>query len=329
MKTRIGLACLTAGACLALGLVLTRTNQAAPEEKAKGGDTKAPTGDKPAKPDKAPVTGEEAAIHKAAAAYAAAFAKGDVDAVVGTWTVDAEFIDEDGKVHRGRETLAPMFAKSLPSYKGYKIGGKLTSVSFIQPDVALVDGEMTFTPPRGEPDTSRFTSVWVKTDGQWRIRRGRDLTPEPTGETVAARRLRELDWLVGEWVSEEKDATVHLKIHWALNKAYLLQEYEVKHKQGPSSKVAQWVGWDPLTEQIWSWVFDDQGGYGEAQWIRNGNTWTAQAIGVLPDGAVGSAVNVVKYKDDNTFIWQSQRREADGQPLPDVESKFTRVAPKP
>jgi hypothetical protein len=103
----------------------------------------------------------------------------------------------------------------------------------------------------------------------------------------------------------------------------------VKHKHGPESKVAQWVGWDPLTEQIKSWVFDDQGGYGEALWTRNGNTWTALSTGVLPDGAIGSAVNVVKYHDDNTFTWLSQRRETDGQPLPDVESKFTRQTPKP
>jgi hypothetical protein len=220
-----------------------------------------------------------------------------------------------------------MFAKSLPSFKGYKIGGKLTSVRFIKPDVALVDGEMTFTPPRGEADVSRFTSVWVKSDGQWRIRSGRDLTPEPAGENTAGRYLRELDWLIGEWVSEEKDTTVHLRVRWALNKAFLLQEYEVKHKQGAESKVTQLVGWDPLTEQIKSWVFDDQGGYGESLWVRDGNTWTAHATGVLPDGAFGSALNVVKYQDDNTFIWKSQRREADGQPLPDVESKFTRQAP--
>jgi uncharacterized protein (TIGR02246 family) len=329
MKTRIVLACLAAGACIALGLGLTRTNQAAPEDNpVRAAADKAPAEDKAPKADK-PLTEDEAAIHKAGAAYLAAYSKGDVEALVALWTPDAEFIDDDGKVYHGRETLSKLFTKSLPSFKGYKITGKLTSVRFIKPEVAMVDGEMTFVPPRGEADVTRFTSVWVKTDGQWRIRSGRDLTPEPAGETAAGRRLRELDWTVGEWVSEGKDATVHLKIKWGLNKAFLIEEYEVKHKQGPESKVAQWVGWDPLTEQIKSWVFDDQGGYSEALWTRNGNSWASQSIGVLPDGTVGSAVNVVKYVDDNNFIWQSLRREADGQPLPDVESKFTRQAPKP
>jgi uncharacterized protein (TIGR02246 family) len=314
MKTRIVLACLAAGACLALALVLTRTNQAAPEDK--------PVADKPA-------SEEEAAIQKALAAYSAAFAKGDADAVLATWTADADFTDDDGKVYRGRDALAPLFKKSLPSYKGYKITGKATSVRLIKPDVALVDGEQTFTPPVGEPDVSRFTSVWVKTDGQWRIRSARDLTEEAAGENTAGRRLRELDWMVGEWVNEGKDSSVHLKISWSLNKAFQLWEYEVKNKQGAVSKVAQWVGWDPATEQIKSWVFDDQGGNGEALWTRNGNTWTSDWAGVLPDGTSGSAVNILKYQDDNTFTWQSVRREADGQPLPDVEAKFTRQAAKP
>lgn len=317
MKSRIILAGLTVAACLALGLALTHSNQAAPDDK----PGKAPAG--------APVSEEEAALHKAAAAYSAAFAKGDAEALLTMWTPDAEFIDDNGKTYRGRDALAPLFTKSLSSFKGYKITSKLTSVRFVKADVALVDGEQTFTPPHGDSDNSRFTSVWVKTDGQWRIRSARDLSPEPAGETVPGRRLRELDWMVGEWVNEGTDAAVHLKVSWGLNKAFLVWEYEVKRKQGAGSMVTQWVGWDPLTEQIKSWMFDDQGGYGEGLWSRSGNTWTSDSTGVLPDGTTGSAINVLKYIDDSTFLWQSLRREADGQPLPDVEAKFTRQAPKP
>jgi uncharacterized protein (TIGR02246 family) len=326
MKTRIVLTCLAAVACLSLGFALTRTNQAAPDDKPAKTDD-----DKPvkAKTAKAP-SEDETAIRKAVDAYFAAYAKGDVKGVLAVWTPDAEFIDEDGKTYRGRDTLAKMFTQSLPSFKGYKIASKLTSVRFVKPDVALVDGEESFTPPHGEPDVSRFTSVWVKeADGKWRMRSARDLTPEPAGETVAGRLLRELDWLVGDWVSEGKDTPVQLKVSWGLNKAFLIMEYETKRKQGPSSKVAQWVGWDPVTEQIKSWVFDDQGGYGEALWTRSGNTWTAEAAGVLPEGTSASAANLLKYRDDNTFVWQSVRREADGEPLPDVEAKFTRRASKP
>jgi uncharacterized protein (TIGR02246 family) len=324
MKARIAMVCLAVGACLVLGFAMTRTNQAAPEDKPVKADTdKADKSDKADKGDK-PNKEEEEAIHKAAAAYNAAYAKGDADAVLATWTRDAEFIDDDGKVYRGHKVLGPLFAKALPSFKGYKITGKLTSIRFVKPDVALVDGEQTFTPPRGESNVSQFTSVWVKTDGKWLIRSARDLTPDSPGETVAGRWMREMDWMVGDWVSEGKESTVHLKITPVLNKAFMTMEYDVKRKQGAGSKVVQLVGWDPLTEQIKSWVFDDQGGYGEALWSRNGNSWSSDSTGVLPEGTIGSAFNVLKYIDDDTFTWQSMRREADGQPLPDVEAKFTR-----
>jgi uncharacterized protein (TIGR02246 family) len=317
MKTRLVLAGLAATTCLALGFALTRTNLAAPDDKPVKGEAKKPASE------------EEEAIRKALTAYSAAFARGDAAAVLAMWTPDAEFTDEDGKVHRGRDALTPLFTKNLPSYKGYKIISKVTSLSFIKPDVALVEGEQTFTPPRGEPDVSRFTSVWIKADGQWRIRSAHDLTPAPSGETVGGRWLRELDWLIGDWVNEGKDFTVRLKVSWALNKTFLIKEYEVTRKQGAGSKVIQWLGWDPQVEQIRSWVFDDQGGFAEALWSRSGNNWTSESIGVLPDGTTGSSVNVLKYQDDDTFTWQSLRREADGQPLPDVDAKFTRKATKP
>jgi uncharacterized protein (TIGR02246 family) len=321
MKARIIVACLTVATCVALSFALMRTNHAADPAPPDNKDGKTVVVKAPSE--------DETAIRDALAAYSAAFAKGEVAAVLAMWTPDGEFTDDDGTVYRGREKLAPLFTKGLPSFKGYKITSKATSISFIKPDVALVDGEQTFTPPQGEPDISRFTSIWVKADGKWLIRSARDLTAEPTGDNVAGRMLRELDWMVGEWVSEGNDTTVHLKVSWTLNKSFQIWEYEVKRKQGDASRVTQWVGWDPQAEQIKSWVFDDQGGNGEAMWTRIGNTWTADATGVLPDGGTGSSVNVLKYVDDKNFVWQSNRREADGQPLPDVEAKFTRPAAKP
>src|SRR5262245_20316511 len=98
MKTQIALVSLCAALCVALVLALTRTNYAASSNQ----DDKA----QPAKGDAGKDKSEdEIAIGKAVADYSAAFAKGDVAAVVGTWTPDAEFIDDDGKVYRGRETL--------------------------------------------------------------------------------------------------------------------------------------------------------------------------------------------------------------------------------
>ena len=50
--------------------------------------------------------------------------------------------------------------------------------------------------------------------------------------------------------------------------------------------VTQRIGWDPLTKQIKSWVFDSEGGYGDGLWTRKGNQWVIKSTGVLPDGRI-------------------------------------------
>src|SRR5271166_2926737 len=128
MKTRIVLICLSAATCLALGLALARTDKAPPD------NAKNTVPDNKGAKAEA-VSAEEEAIRKAFTAYNVAYAKGDLDAVLATWTQDAEFIDDDGTAYSGRKALSQLFAKSLPSFKGYKITGKITSVRFIKPDV--------------------------------------------------------------------------------------------------------------------------------------------------------------------------------------------------
>ena len=57
--------------------------------------------------------------------------------------------------------------------------------------------------------------------------------------------------------------------------------------------VNQRIGWDPLTKQIKSWVFDSEGGYGDEFWTRKGNQWVIKSTGVLPDGRTASATHVL------------------------------------
>ena len=88
------------------------------------------------------------------------------------------------------------------------------------------------------------------------------------------------------------------------------------------------LSYDPLTDQIRSWTFDSRGGYGEALWTRQGNSWVAETAGVLPGGQTGSAVNVIRYVDDNTFVFQARDRQVGGEPIPDAEVRLVRKSAK-
>lgn len=269
---------------------------------------------------------EEQAIRKAGEAYTIAFNKGDLDAVLALWAPDADYVDETGKVYSGRNALAALFKSTLANLKGSKLKFQVNAVRFLKPDVAIEDGTAEITQPDGTVEKSRYTAVWTKTGDKWLISSARELASEGDDQPAAPAvdRLKQLAWLIGEWATDDKEATVHLNCRWALDQHFLSMEYTVKGKEGQEMTVEQRIGWDAERQQIRSWVFDSRGGHGQGLWRREGNVWHASATGVLPDGRVGSATNSLRFVDDNAFVWRSTDRSVDGQPMPDTEVKFAR-----
>src|SRR4051794_36937394 len=84
------------------------------------------------------------------------------------------------------------------------------------------------------------------------------------------------------------------------------------------------IGWDPLHQEIRSWVFDSRGGFGEGFWSRSGNEWVVEASGVLFDGRQASSRSTWKYQDHNAWEWRSTDREIDSKPMPDVRVRYVR-----
>jgi uncharacterized protein (TIGR02246 family) len=277
-----------------------------------------------------PAQGDEAAIRKAAEALAAAFNKADLDGLMTHWAADADYVDENGKTHKGRNAIAAVFNEALANLKGFQMKSRPISIRFVKPEVAIEDGRMELTAPDGKSESSRYTAVWVKTGDKWLISSARDLPNEAeVTPSEGAKLLKDLEWLVGDWGSSDQALAVQVNCRWALNKHYLVQEYTVKGTGGDDLSVAQWVGWDPQSGQLKSWFFDSRGGHGEGLWERNGNTWTIATVGVVADGRTGSSTNSLQHVDDGTFVWKSRDRELDGQPIADAEIKLIRKQNKP
>jgi uncharacterized protein (TIGR02246 family) len=268
---------------------------------------------------------DEQALRDAAAGLTQAFSKGDVAALASYWAPDAEYISEEGATTKGRDAIAAQFKKVIADLKGPKMTIKITSLRLLKGEVALMDGLSTITAGDGTVDDGRFTTVWVKADGRWMIRSARDLPGEGVDAAGTGGALKELAWMVGDWQKEKGGESV--TIRWALDKAFLVQEYKVKEADG-EMEVRQLVGYDPLTDRIKSWTFDSRGGYGEGLWTRQGNSWVADTVGVLPGGQTGGAVNVIRYVDDNTFVFQARDRQVGGEPIPDAEVKLVRKSAK-
>ncbi len=266
---------------------------------------------------------DEQPIRKLVDRYGAAFNKGDPDALLSFWADDADYVDDGGKVYKGRSALLGLFKEHLAKLKGYQLGCKITSLRFMGADVALLDGTAVLSSADGASRSCRYTGVLSKTSGQWLISRVRDLPSEDevTG-SAAASQLQQLEWLVGEWAHEDKSVMVRVSCRWAMNKNFLVQDCVAKPKDGAELAVTQWIGWDPSAGQLRSWFFDSRGGYGDGAWVPAGKTWSVEVAGVLADGRSGSSIYRWQFMDHDTYLWQARERQVDGEPVPDVELKF-------
>ena len=134
--------------------------------------------------------------------------------------------------------------------------------------------------------------------------------------------------MVGEWLDQGSDATVHVSCRWSEDKNFLLRDFAV-HVQGqPVMTVSQRIGWDPLTKQIKSWVFDSEGGYGDALWTHNGAQWVIKSTGVLPDGKTATSTNILARVSLNRATWKSTERTVGGQSVPE-SSEYVMVRRPP
>jgi uncharacterized protein (TIGR02246 family) len=272
----------------------------------------------------APAADAEKEVRAELDSYTAAFNKGDLDGLLAHFAADADFVNDSGEQLKGKAGLAELFKQTLADLKGYKLAVTITSLRFLRPDVALLDGEATLTAPDGASDSGRFNVVWTKSDGKWLMSSVHDLAQPSDLTADASPPLEQLDWLVGDWTHEDPSFNARVSGRWTLNQRFLLLEYAVKQKDSEDLIVDLYFGWDPLEGVIRSWFFDSQGGYGGGDWVREGNTWTADWRGVLSEGQTASSVTSIQYLDGKGFLFRSVDREIDGQPLADVEAKFTR-----
>src|SRR5262245_53131214 len=145
----------------------------------------------PARPE------DEKAIRAAGAAFAKAFQAGDAKAVAALFTPEADYVDEDGQMFRGRAAIEKEFATAFLKQKGMTLESTVDSLRFLGADVAVQNGVCRVKPAGGgRGNATRFTAVLVKRDGAWLLENVREspYVPECNYE-----HLSELEWLVGTW----------------------------------------------------------------------------------------------------------------------------------
>jgi uncharacterized protein (TIGR02246 family) len=260
------------------------------------------------------------AIRDATASYVDSVNQGDLAAVAEHWTDDGDFIDEDGRIAKGRAMAA---AEQVEDDRGAKLTVRIDSIRLATPDVAIAEGTARLSPlPPGKPPMSRFTAIWVKSNGHWLI----DAVREPP---IAApdhhEYLTEIEWMIGDWATDDQGARVRMSCKWSPDGKFILRDIRTKTSDDRDLTITQRIGWDPLTQRIKSWIFDNRGSHGDSFWAQDDDRWIVESKGVMPGGVVVTGTHVYTPRDERTFTWESIDAKVGDTQLPDSTREFVRT----
>ena len=261
---------------------------------------------------------DERAIRALLDAFVKAFNAGNAEAAAATYSDTAVVVDEMGERLEGRAAIRARYAASFAGNPGSTIAIHVDALRFIAPDTALEVGKATIKPAAGAgvPETTRFTTVYVRQAGQWVQGAVRD---ELAHDLPPHERLKELEWLVGDWVNESQDAVVTTTCTWAKGGNFLDREFTVKTEGRPVLSGTQRIGWDPLKRQFKMWVFDSEGGHGEGYLTRAGDQWVIKSEGVRQDGQPASATSVITRLGKDRMSWQTTTMTVGGSAVPGID----------
>jgi uncharacterized protein (TIGR02246 family) len=258
---------------------------------------------------------DEKAIRSQAEQYAKSFAMGDAKTIADQWTKDATFLDLEGHELHGRDEIEKSFNKLFSAGGRQPLQVEVESVRFPAPNVAIEQG-ITRSLQSPSPDSaSRYTVVHVKENGKWLISNATETAYVPKS---SAEYLNDLNWLLGDWSAASEKDKLHFRARWVADKHFILCTYHFDGADPDKISDAEIIGWDPVRKEIFSSSFGAGGGFGQAHWVRDGQSWVRQAWAVTPEGAKASAIYRIKSLGKDAFTWQSASRTLDGAAQPDT-----------
>ncbi|MBS0201267.1 MAG: SgcJ/EcaC family oxidoreductase [Planctomycetes bacterium] len=265
-----------------------------------------------------PLSEDEQEIRRSGDRFVRAYELADAKAIAELFAPDAEYIDEQGTVVRGRAEIEDLFASCFADRPGSTLALTIESIRMIGQGVAMEDGytEVMYSGNQHAPVYSRYSAVQIKADGKWLIASVREQTPKEWRQHHA--RLQQLTWLQGDWVDEGDGSDVLFKCTPINGGSFLLRKFSIQIAGQEAMHGEQRIGWDPLIGKFRTWIFDSEGGFSEGFWYRDGNRWELKSVGVTADGQAASRTTIYTIVDENTMTWQSMDHEVGGVRLPDI-----------
>jgi len=258
--------------------------------------------------------------------FTEAFNKRDIPAVLKLFTEDCELTEADGTTVNGLKELEEELKDTFEDDPNVKISVSVESLRQVTPDVIIEEGSTTFFPD-GKTLTAEtdYQATHVKKGDRWLMTRVRSFDRKVLSPYD---QLRELEWLVGDWIDESNDSLVESSYRWDANKTFLLQDFTVRIKGQKALTGTQRIGRDPLSKQIRAWAFDSEGGYAESMWSNVDDSWVIKGKGVRTDGTVVTVTNQITQLGKDRMRFESVDRIAGEERMPNLSVIVVRKPPQ-
>jgi uncharacterized protein (TIGR02246 family) len=274
-------------------------------------------------------------VSQALASLAKAYNARDPKAIAELFTPKGEFIDADDNVFDSHEAIAGEFVALFevnPKKNSVEIAAE--EIREISPGVLSVDCVATFSDAEENDEDDKetadvdFSALLVKqSDGAWLFA---SIRSEGEGDLRTPHaRLKRLAWLVGEWVDESDESTMHTTTRWSEDGNFLLTDFTIRVAGRKVMSGTQRIGWDGSLDKFKSWVFDSEGGHAEGIWTEIEDSWVVKVTGVRPDGDACSATNTYEQVGADTYLFSVTDRIIGDETAPDFTARVVRKPPEP
>ncbi len=267
--------------------------------------------------------GDERLIRQTLDSYVSAFNKNDPASLSNLWAEEAQYEDETGEVYKGRKQIREAFKQFFAENKGISLKISVSKVDINAPTEAIVVGTSVVSLPGEEGSEAGFAAQMVKKIDKWLL-----AGVGETADSSSYEHLKDLEWLIGEWVDEKSADIADIVSDWTGDKNFIQIGYAIDTDEvGVEGTLI--IGWDPVGKKLKSWIFDSNVGVAEGVWSRAGSKWTVKISRALGASEMATQTDVYERVNNNTFIWSSIDRTENGKKLPDVKGvKIVRKQPK-
>jgi uncharacterized protein (TIGR02246 family) len=273
-------------------------------------------------------------VTKALAALAKALNARDPKAIAEQFTPKGEFIDADDNVFDSHEAIAGEFKVLFENNpKKNSVELSFDEIREISPGILSVDCTAAFSDDEGKDEDKEtvdvdFSALLVKqSNGSWLFA---SIRSEGEGNVRTPHaHLTRLDWLIGEWIDESEESTMHTKTRWSDDGNFIVTDFTIQVAGKKAMSGTQRIGWDGSLDKFKSWVFDSEGGHAEGIWTELDDQWVVKATGVRPDGDACSATHTYEPAGPDKYLFSVTDRIIGDETAPDFTATVVRKPPEP